>query len=740
MFSVIVPTYNERDNMRALLERVLPVLDRLDEDAELLIVDDDSPDGTAEAVRSLASELGAAERVHAIVRTADRGLAKAVMEGFRRARGDVVAVMDADLSHPPEVLPDLLAPIRAGEAEITVGSRRVRGGGIANWPWTRRFTSWSAALMARPLVSVLDTTSGYFAVKKDLLDEVELRPIGYKIALEVLVRTDSRSVREVPFVFTDRTAGKSKLGGAVMIAYLQQLAGLYKLKIFGRPGAPGTPWRRRALLLVWAVAVLHLLGAGFIDLAADEAYYWQWARHPAAGYYDHPPMVAWLIAAGTAVFGSNEFGVRALFAVLLAALGWLVFRLTTALVRTGRDAGDPSPECAGFWAAAALLAMPLISVNGFLASPDVPLLFFWAATLALTLSAVRTRRLGTWIATGVVLGCAGLSKYHAILLPVALLAGLLLSKSGRRILRTPGPYVAVLVCGVMLLPYARWLLDHDFGGIKFQLEHGTDRSAWSTPHSALSTFSEFVGGQVLFVTPILFAFALYAIARSRRFDATARPVLVLCALVPLLLFAYASLKASPEANWPSVAYVSACILLGPLFARWQQGDLHGKFRVYLAVGLAAAASAYVHLEIVYPLFMKVGFVDKLEPREAFGRWAHEARLDKAGAGLAAPVLADNYRTASVLAFYLPDRPRTGAPFEFGSGEQYAYWEAETPLVKGARAWFVTRAVNDPRLAMLFSDYEEVSSFAGVRLGEVKRAYRAYWGVLRGEPIPRKPLW
>jgi len=137
-------------------------------------------------------------------------------------------VMDADLSHPPEVLPSLFETVRSGTADVAVASRRVEGGGIRNWPLMRRFISWGSGLLARPLVRVRDTTSGFFALKRSCIEGVELRPIGYKIGLEVLARGRYDTVMEVPYIFTDRQYGQSKLGGKVMLAYLLQLASLYR--------------------------------------------------------------------------------------------------------------------------------------------------------------------------------------------------------------------------------------------------------------------------------------------------------------------------------------------------------------------------------------------------------------------------------------------------------------------------------------------------------------------------------
>ncbi|PIQ83292.1 MAG: hypothetical protein COV75_08310, partial [Candidatus Omnitrophica bacterium CG11_big_fil_rev_8_21_14_0_20_63_9] len=155
MLSVIVPTYNERENVEPLVRRLLAVRALLREPLEVLIADSASPDGTARAADGLLrpEQLG-----RALVISGPSNLCRAVTEGVRQAQGDLVAVMDADLSHPPELLPALVAAVRHG-AEIAIASRYVAGGGIAKWPRTRRSLSWMGNLMARPLVGVRDATS-----------------------------------------------------------------------------------------------------------------------------------------------------------------------------------------------------------------------------------------------------------------------------------------------------------------------------------------------------------------------------------------------------------------------------------------------------------------------------------------------------------------------------------------------------------------------------------------------------
>jgi dolichol-phosphate mannosyltransferase len=138
--------------------------------------------------------------------------------------------MDADLSHPPAVLPDLIGAINQGSL-LAVGSRYVPGGGVVNWPLKRRFVSRVSCLLARPLTAVKDATSGFFAFRREVIEGVRLNPWGFKIGLEIYVKARHQGkIKEVPFVFTDRRAGESKLSGKVMGLYLKQLWNLMNVR------------------------------------------------------------------------------------------------------------------------------------------------------------------------------------------------------------------------------------------------------------------------------------------------------------------------------------------------------------------------------------------------------------------------------------------------------------------------------------------------------------------------------
>ncbi len=227
--SVIVPTRNERDNLSPLAQRVHAAL--APRRYELLIIDDESPDGTADAAANLAARFP----VRCVVRRGQRGLATAVIRGLREARGDACVVMDADLSHPPERIPALLEALSAGDTQMAIGSRFVPGGRVdLHWPLHRRLNSLLGRLLARPLTPVRDMMSGFFAVRRADLRLDELRPIGYKIALELIVRHGWTRVVELPITFSDRRHGRTKLDAAEQLRYLRHLARLYAFRLGGR--------------------------------------------------------------------------------------------------------------------------------------------------------------------------------------------------------------------------------------------------------------------------------------------------------------------------------------------------------------------------------------------------------------------------------------------------------------------------------------------------------------------------
>lgn len=240
LLSLVIPTYNESRGLEALVVRLFGTFERAGLEAEIVVVDDNSPDGTGD----LAEELARRFPMKVVHRSGKLGLSSAVIDGWGVATGKVLGVIDADLSHDPEILPDMVASVTEGGAEVAVGSRYIPGGGLGNWPWIRRVTSMTAVLLGRPICPVHDVTSGYLVFRRGVIEGVQLDPIGFKIGLEVLVKGRYRTFTEVPYTFVDRAAGKSKFGGHEIRNYLVQLWRLFRYWLGTRPRRERVPYRR----------------------------------------------------------------------------------------------------------------------------------------------------------------------------------------------------------------------------------------------------------------------------------------------------------------------------------------------------------------------------------------------------------------------------------------------------------------------------------------------------------------
>jgi len=253
--SVVVPTYNETENVRPLCERLFKKVKSINLETELIIVDDESTgsEETEKIAKQLAAE-GHPVRIHCRKRSEGRGLSSAVLLGFKLAVHPFLLCMDADLQHEPESVPDVAQPVMDGTAEFSVGSRHVDGGGVGfEWSMLRRLVSRGATLLAWPVAACSDPMSGFFCVSKEVLlrGDDRFNLIGFKIGLEVMVRCRCHPIKDVAITFQQRTAGESKLSAKQYKLYLEQLASLY--------------WDRFGLLLVLfflllLAAVLFLVG------------------------------------------------------------------------------------------------------------------------------------------------------------------------------------------------------------------------------------------------------------------------------------------------------------------------------------------------------------------------------------------------------------------------------------------------------------------------------------------------
>jgi dolichol-phosphate mannosyltransferase len=233
--AMVIPTLNEAGNMPALLSRLRTALDPAGIDYELIVVDDDSEDGTAEIVRDLAKQ---DSRVRVLIRKGQRGLAGAVIHGWANTDASLLGVIDGDLQHPPEVLPDLLNAVLK-DNDIAIASRyaTTTKDSVSEWSRARLLISRASTLATAPLqrknVRVKDPMSGFFIVRRACIEGIDLQPQGFKILLEILVKGRIQSAVEVPFRFATRQSGKSKADFKVALHYFTLLGKLSRYAIFG---------------------------------------------------------------------------------------------------------------------------------------------------------------------------------------------------------------------------------------------------------------------------------------------------------------------------------------------------------------------------------------------------------------------------------------------------------------------------------------------------------------------------
>jgi dolichol-phosphate mannosyltransferase len=230
--SIVVPTYEEAENIPELLSRIDTALKDAGVTYEVVVVDDYSGDGTEYVVERLRAE---GYPLRLITRRDQRDLSSAVLRGFYASKGEILVCMDADLSHPPESLPALIGPVEKGQADFVVGSRYVEGGRVAEeWGMLRWLNSKVASFFARPLTRIKDPMSGFFALSRATFSRgSNFNPVGYKIGLELIVRCEPERVLEIPINFAERKRGSSKLSVREQLKYLIHIAQLLAYRYLG---------------------------------------------------------------------------------------------------------------------------------------------------------------------------------------------------------------------------------------------------------------------------------------------------------------------------------------------------------------------------------------------------------------------------------------------------------------------------------------------------------------------------
>ncbi len=470
------------------------------------------------------------------------------------------------------------------------------------------------------------------------------------------------------------------------------------------------------LALVLAMVVLRCLVARHIDLETDEAYYWLWSRHLAISYFDHPPMIAYLIRVGTALFGDTVFGVRSMAIVTMTAASALVYALTIILFDDRR---------LGVIAALWFNMMPHTAFFSIVMYPDTPAILFWLlCCLALAL-VWKSGRGEWWYLAGAAMGLLLLSKYTGVFLLAGIVMWLSASTQMRCWLKRREPYFAGLIALILFSPVILWNAQHHWASFAKQFGRALD-----TTKGGFGAVGDFLCIQVLFVSPLVFVFAVagLVVAAWRGFSRqNANWLLLAFAVAPMLLyFLIHALSAEVLPQWPSAAYAIAVIAAVAVFTPRQNAPEHDPFLRY---GFAAAP--WVGLVFSLVMFAQmtirpapVSAAD--DPLNIFAGWAQLASDTRAVASAHhAGYIADaDYDTNAELAFYLRDIP----VFQTSETIRYEYLPPidQTLLARTVGIYVASPPFKDlPEIQKHFESVELISTIWRTRDGDPIKSYRIY---------------
>ena len=481
-------------------------------------------------------------------------------------------------------------------------------------------------------------------------------------------------------------------------------------------------------ILNFGFLFFRLLYIGLPQLAPQEAYYWNYSRHLALSYFDHPPLHAWLIYLSTRL-GTSEFTVR-LFAPLLAfAAGYFCF-LTGKILYHARVA---------FFFVLTLNAILIFNIGSVIITPDVPLLFFWTLSLYLFTKVVITGDGKYWYPLGICLGLSMLSKYTALFIPISLLMFLLLSQEHRKWFVKKEAYVAVILSVLIFSPVLIWNFQNEWASFAFQ----TSRRAGELGGISLRDFFAYLGSQIGVVSPLIYGVMIYALGKITLLTLGKKEqtglLLFSWSLPMIFFFTLVSFKYWVKINWPTPGYVPAILAAVALMLNDKNANRATRepnlqrAKGKMPFGLTSLVLGFIFVLLGYASpFLPIS----LGKGEAVYGWKELALTMEAvrqKMGEENPIIIGyEYKTASELAFYLPDRPETFSNNFLGEkGLAYDFWSNPNDYT-GRNAIFVydqrARYKNTENLARYFERVEKEPEFVVTKRGKrvtVFHIFRCY---------------
>jgi 4-amino-4-deoxy-L-arabinose transferase-like glycosyltransferase len=456
------------------------------------------------------------------------------------------------------------------------------------------------------------------------------------------------------------------------------------------------PTANRLLPLLAAFVMVQSLYNQTLPLSGDEAYYWVWSHHLQAGYHDHPPAIALLIAFCTRLWGDSVVAVRLAASLAMAITVFIQVRLAA------RIAGDR----AGWLALFLCLALPAFEMGFTLATPDDPLVMFWSGGLLFALPALTED--GKWrdfIGMGLCCGLAMASKYTGVLLPLSLTIFVAIHQP--RQLLSARLWAAGGVALLAFSPVLWWNANNGFESFLFQYRHG---SGEANPFN-IKDLGQYLGGQALVLSPVLAALLIYLAARWKiwRQDAQ-QSLLMVCFLAPFALFTEKALFAKIQLNWALPAYLSALPLLAGFMAE------HKRRWILIAAGLIPAVALTFALK--WPAL--VGLTGKYNPHNRlYGPDAAAREIER----LRAPgdvIMADHLQRASLLTFLLQGHPRAYIPTPSRFSE-YTRWDQDVDFSK-LHGLYLSQDDRTEDLGKSFSQVELVEKMHSYRKNGREQTY------------------
>ena len=462
--------------------------------------------------------------------------------------------------------------------------------------------------------------------------------------------------------------------------------------------------KKKFMIFLLGITVLRLVVGSYLNLSDDEAYYLLWSRNLGMSYYDHPPLIAYLIRICTLIFGESNFSIRLVSVGTIFATSIYIYKISYYLYKSEKIAGISG---------LIFNILPLYSFLSIMTLPDSPLILLYTMVLYYFLKVIYEKNSRAWYIIAILTGLGLLSKYNMFMVYPSIFFYLLFSKENRFWLLKKEPYIAFIISILMFTPVIYWNYSHNWGSFEFHLEGRQSKTFRFRP----TKFFQFVGGQIGVVSPILF-FGIF-ISSIKNFKKPDVNILFWFALPLIGVFTFSSLSNSSKVHWLACAYIPMIIV----FVRYV--EFNKLWRI--GIGLSASLSLilyFVATTLIVPLKPKENALADMQGWDIAGNRVQQIYDESTKDGEEWFLFGDRYQTSSQLAAYLP---RKEYVYNLSGGtSQFDYWRDRDGVI-GKNGIFVAHSFYNrkPEDKFLFDKAELVDTVVFKRWGRVQREYYIY---------------